>query len=323
VSARPAPERPGDHVPGAAEFAGWPPLGALSGRLAAGPVDLRLSRLDRDALDSLERWAGAPSALGCAAAPLGLDLELTRSERSSYLDLDASSGEPLRLLTWAEPGGGHAMVTHHGALLVDETAERGIGVLARQTPEQLDLSLQNLLRVAVAWRLARSGAGLLVHAATVVDEGRAILLLGHSGAGKTTAARAAGPRDVLADDVTLLERPSDEAGAWLAHPSPFWAEPGFPGRRSAGGPVPVALACSLRHARRAAFEPLPRSRAAVVVASCSPFLGGAPGAFDAAGAAAAFARSVPAGVLSFSRDADFWPCLGAACHRTDHGEPCP
>ena len=58
MSGRPSPERPGDQVPEPVEFAGWPPLGARSARLAAGPVDVGLSRLDQDALDSLERWVG-------------------------------------------------------------------------------------------------------------------------------------------------------------------------------------------------------------------------------------------------------------------------
>ena len=303
---RPRPERPGDVIPEPMEFAGWPPLGSASAQLRAGPLELRLRRADRDALDSLARWAGGGEPPGKPS--VAVEIELTRAERERYLE-DPQPGEPLRLEVWPEPNGGFAMVTHHAALLLDADCERGLAVLTKQPPERLDLSLQNLLRVAAAWALARRAGGLLVHAAAVERDGRAVLLLGHSGAGKTTAARLAGAGSVLADDVAVLTASTDEDGSWLVHPSPFWAESDFPGRRGGGEALPVALACSLRHGAGASLETLPRSRAAVVVASCAPFLGACAETFDLAAAAGAFARSVPTGLLTFAKDAPWWPAV--------------
>lgn len=318
MTGRPRPERPGDVIPEPMEFAGWPPLGASSAELRAGPLELRLRRADRDALDSLARWAGAERAAGEPWA--AIEIELTRAERERYL-ADPQPGEPLRLEVWSEPHGGFAAVTHHAALLLDAACERGLAVLTRQPPERLDLSLQNLLRVAAAWALARRGAGLLLHAAAVERGGRAVLLLGHSGAGKTTAARLAEADSVLADDAALLTAPEREGEPWLVHPGPLWAEPGFPGRRSGGGAVPLALACSLRHGAAASFERLPRSRAAVVAASCAPFLGASPEAFDPSAAAGAFARSVPAGVLTFAKDEPWWPAVAEILDRASPARP--
>jgi hypothetical protein len=292
------------------DFAGWPPQGALSAELQAGPLCLSLQRVDQPLLDSLARWAG-PSTGQASAGAERVEIEFTRSERPQYL-VDPDPGEPLRMLTWAEPNGGFAMVTHEAALLVDDGVERGIAVLSPQAPERLDLSLQNLLRVATAWRLARSRRGLLLHAAALELDGRATLLLGHSGAGKTTALRLAGGRRLLGDDVALLTRPEDGEGDWLAHPHPFWAQPDWPGRSAGGAALQVSRLCSLRQGAAASHEPLPRSRAAVVVASCAPFLGASGAAFDPAGAAGALARALPAGVLTFAKEQPPWGCLSEA-----------
>ena len=306
---RPAAEHPGDVVPSPDEFAGWPPLGALSADVSLGPIGVRLERMDSDVRDSLARWTalpgGAPPAAQRAWADLALRLELTRSERAAYLVM--VPGARARLHCWRE-GAGLAMVTHGAALLMDDDAERGIVALARQLEPDLDQALQNVLRVAAAWRLARSGRGLLLHAAAVERGDEAIVLLGPSGAGKSTAARLSWPRPALADDVVVLTAPRTEDGRWLVHPTPLWADAAFPARTTRLSPLPVAGVLRLRHAASPRVEPLSRAAAAAALLAHAPFLGplGPP-----ASPPERLASAVPQGTLHFALDRDFWPAVDA------------
>lgn len=58
-----------------------------------------------------------------------------------------------------------------------------------------------------------AGAGLFLHASSVIMEGEALLFLGHSTAGKSTIARKLGEKfPVLADDAVFVSRGA--GGAW-------------------------------------------------------------------------------------------------------------
>jgi len=48
------------------------------------------------------------------------------------------------------------------------------------------------------------GWGLLIHSSCVIDEGKAFLFSGHSGAGKSTAARLSNPRQLLSDEASIV-----------------------------------------------------------------------------------------------------------------------
>jgi hypothetical protein len=86
--------------------------------------------------------------------------------------------------------------------------------------------------------------GVLLHASSVVSNGRAFAFVGPSGAGKTTMARLAAPRAVLSDEVTALRprgsRPGDSTRkpAFDCFPTPFWGD--MP-RERAGSAAPLAL----------------------------------------------------------------------------------
>lgn len=305
---RPVAEQPGDIVPTPDEFAGWPRLGVESAALSVGPVHVDLRRVDRSVLDSLDRWARAPGAGGLVAgggwSGLGIALEFTRSDRSGYLAL--VPGQRTRLWTWSEPGG-LAMVTHGAALLMSDDASRGIVVLARQLDPDLDLALQNVLRVAVAWRLALSGRGLLLHAAVVErDDSGAILLLGPSGAGKTTALRLLMPRAALADDVVVLTAPPSDDGAWLAHPTPLWADSAFPSRTSRLSPLPLVGTLRLHHGERASIDSVSLAASVAALLAHAPFLLGS-GHDGALALAERLVHDVPFAGLRFSVEGGFWP----------------
>jgi len=81
-------------------------------------------------------------------------------------------------------------------------------------------TLDSLLRILLTWMLLPRSAFLL-HAATVVRNGRAHLFTGRSGAGKSTVASLAPAGSVLTDELSLVRR---EEGVWKAYGTPFWGE---------------------------------------------------------------------------------------------------
>ena len=82
------------------------------------------------------------------------------------------------------------------------------------------------LRILHSLLLATQG-GMLVHAASAVRDGRAVVFVGVSGAGKTTISRLA-PPDVtlLTDEISYLRREGD---GYVAYGTPFAGELARPG----------------------------------------------------------------------------------------------
>ncbi len=90
------------------------------------------------------------------------------------------------------------------------------------TPYAIDAAF----RIVHSLLLAKQG-GLLVHAASVVRNGRAFLFAGVSGAGKTTISRLAPPdATLLTDEISYLRR---EADGYVAYGTPFAGELAQPG----------------------------------------------------------------------------------------------
>jgi hypothetical protein len=83
-----------------------------------------------------------------------------------------------------------------------------------------EYALDSLIRILLTMILLPQ-QGFLLHAATVVREGRAYVFMGRSGAGKSTLASLSPEGTVLTDEISLL-RFSD--GCWQAYGTPFWGE---------------------------------------------------------------------------------------------------
>ena len=81
-------------------------------------------------------------------------------------------------------------------------------------------ALDSLLRVLLTWQLL-GHHGFLLHAATVMRNGKAYLFTGRSGAGKSTVASLSPQGSVLTDEISLLRRGN---GVWRAYGTPFWGE---------------------------------------------------------------------------------------------------
>jgi hypothetical protein len=110
-------------------------------------------------------------------------------------------------------------------------------------------ALDSLLRILLSWMLLRY-AGFLLHAATVVRNGRAYVFTGRSGAGKSTVAALSPAGSVWTDEISLLRR---EKGEWRAYGTPFWGEFRAAGSNSS---APVAGIFGLKKARENRVEAL-------------------------------------------------------------------
>jgi hypothetical protein len=134
--------------------------------------------------------------------------------------------------------------------------------------------LENLLRAAYAYRLAAMG-GALIHSAGVVFDGRAFLLTGPSGAGKTTAASLclAQGGSVLSDDLNALRAAPGEggaAGAFQVEKLPFTGDLGETG--TAGGRWPLAAVVRLRKGEADAVRPLTPGAAFAALLASAPIV---------------------------------------------------
>jgi len=79
--------------------------------------------------------------------------------------------------------------------------------------------LENVLRVLVAYDVVQRG-GVMLHCAAIVKNGQAVVLFGHSGAGKSTTSALALENGyaVVSDDINIIEPCED---GWQVTPVPF------------------------------------------------------------------------------------------------------
>jgi len=186
-----------------------------------------------------------------------------------------------------------------GEMVQDVPGARAVLRLALGDPGRRFWGLVNLALAAVGWRLITRGGGAL-HAAGVLIEERAYLLVGPSGCGKTTWARTAAGAGlpVLSDDCVLVDF---SEGRLMALGSPFRSSD-FP----APGPGrwPVAAILIPRHADVNSLAPVNRL---MLEARLSANLLFSTAAWEAHPAAApvveAIAAGVPAYILNFRQDA--------------------
>ncbi len=165
---------------------------------------------------------------------------------------------------------------------------------------------ENYLRLLTAYRLLEQG-GALLHSAGVTDGEKAWLLLGRSGAGKTTASRlclAAGGT-VLSDDLNAVL--FDEKEARLRK-LPFTGDLGD----RAGGPESVPLRAVLRLAQgtEEGLRPLSPAAALAGLVAAAPFVNRDPFRREALLAVLErLARAVPAWEVTFAREGRLWAIL--------------
>jgi hypothetical protein len=207
-----------------------------------------------------------------------------------------------------------ADILYHRSVTVcaklDLKAATGI-VLRRPIDEAVELedpihmAVENLLRSCLAWTVLRRG-GLMLHAASVVREGRCYLFFGTSNAGKSTIASICGGQ-VISDDLTMV---MPEGGAFVAIGSPFRGT--YTACEDLTGRYPIAGVYRLIKDERVFIEKRPAAIAFGDFVANLPFVVGElerqPWAWGAI--EAAFGR-LNVKYLHFRKDPSFWDAIAA------------
>lgn len=181
-----------------------------------------------------------------------------------------------------------------GALLLLD--ERGAHVSSVRNEYALDSVLRVLLT-----RLLLPAPGFLLHAATVVQDGRAYVFMGRSGAGKSTVASLSPRGSVLTDEISLLRRVD---GAWYAHGTPFWGEFRAAGQNRR---VPLASVFALAQARSNRTVALtPRQALAGLLGNTLFFSDARAEREQLLRAQMSLIEALPVARLEFRRDQTFW-----------------
>lgn len=176
------------------------------------------------------------------------------------------------------------------------------------TPEEMGEEFssvcENFLRVLTAYRLLEQG-GAVLHSAGVTDGRAAFLLLGRSGAGKTTSSHLCleAGATVLSDDLNAVR-----GGSVVKLPFT-----GDLGERS-GGPaeVPLRAFCKLVQGPEDRLRPLTPAMALASLVAAAPFVNRDPWRRETLlETLEALARAIPAYELTFTLGADVWGILNS------------
>jgi hypothetical protein len=163
--------------------------------------------------------------------------------------------------------------------------------------------LDSLLRMFLSWELlARDG--FLLHAATVLRNGRAYIFTGKSGAGKSTVASLSPQGSVLTDEISLLQRKN---GSWFAHGTPFWGE-----FRAAGSNAEAPVAGIVSLVKSLGNRAIPMRAAKLAQTLLPNILFFSPKVEDhqrLLDIASAASEEIPGYVLEFRKDPKFWEVL--------------
>lgn len=158
---------------------------------------------------------------------------------------------------------------------------------------------ENVFRVLVAYRLLELG-GTILHSACVAREGRAYLMLGNSGAGKSTFSRMAlaANWEVLSDDMNAVRL---ENGRWVVEKLPFAGDLGQTPSRS--NRYPLAGIFRLNKSGNNRLSPWSKGQAVAKALGCSPVVNDDPHRTKPLlDALERMAGSVPTRQLEFSLD---------------------
>ena len=161
--------------------------------------------------------------------------------------------------------------------LVSDWCEAGFGT-TKDSPVQLLVHkeaspwfadvLENVLRVLVAYDVLLRG-GVMLHCAAIVKNNQAVVLFGHSGAGKSTSSALALENgcSVVSDDINIIE-PGPEG--WQVCPIPFSGS--LNAVSDVKQPVPLRGLYHLNKAEEDRVKPCSAARAVSLLAGSAPFI---------------------------------------------------
>ena len=252
------------------------------------------------------RFAGLCRADG----PAAVSSRIFRAPAADFLDRDLRGWE--YTLDMEHTPGAVRLAGLRLMARLDWTAGGSSGGLAgglwtcEAAGEEWTSVFENFFRVLAAYRLVEEG-GAVLHSAGVAEGEAGFLLLGPSGAGKTTASRLclAGGATVLSDDLNAVL--FDAEGARLRK-LPFTGDLG----ERTGPRLSVPLRAVLRLAQGAeeGLRPLSPAAALAGLVAAAPFVNRDPYRREALLAVLErLARAVPAWEVTFSLDGGLWAIL--------------
>lgn len=278
------------------------PWGAVSRRLdlAGGPY--LLTGLSGGQQEVLDRRFRERMGEGVAEEP-AVPVRIFRAAPSDFRSFDRA-GREMTIDRAYDPRSVRLAGWHFMARLDWRPGLAGTVWTSLSEGVELQGVFENFLRVLVAYRLLETG-GALVHSAGVVEEGRAHLFLGPSGAGKTTLARLArnAGRAVLSDDMNAVVTPSGSRG-FRVDRLPFAGDLGQ--TAESGGNHPLAGLFRLEKGPEVRLEGLSAARALATLLACCPFVNADPHRREALEAnLERVLASVAMGRLAFPRQGPF------------------
>lgn len=249
---------------------------------------------------------GRPVHISIGHVPLSLHIgekKLQQHALTRYREFASVSQEslPVYLRPNSSQRGGRARFSY----VLDQASLELVSTHADFLGVRHEYALDSLLRILLtAVLLPRRG--FLLHAASVVRDGRAYIFAGRSGAGKSTVASLSPAGTVLTDEISLLRH---SYGGWQAYGTPFWGE-----FRAAGvnRHFPIAGIYFLEQARRDRFEPLSAKEILRALLPCVLFFTSEKRANEALlSTLLQLAARVPGYRLHFRRSPDFWRVIAA------------
>jgi len=176
---------------------------------------------------------------------------------------------------------------------------------ARFTGVRHEYALDSLLRMLLSWRLLPE-TGFLLHAATVVRNGKAYVFFGRSGAGKSTVASLSPSGSVFTDEISLLKRLD---GEWRAFGTPFWGDFRADGMNCS---APLAGVFRLLQAPENRVESLRPAELVKALLPCVLFFSSRVGDHQRLlEILAATSREVPGYNLQFQKNRSFWEAISS------------
>lgn len=168
-----------------------------------------------------------------------------------------------------------------------------------------EYALDSLLRMFLTWALLPED-GFLLHAASIVRNGKAFVFVGRSGAGKSTVASLSPRGSVLTDEISLIKHVD---GEWHAFGTPFWGE-----FRAEGANISAPLGGIFRlvQSPENRIEPLRPGELLKSLLPCVLFFSSVLGDHHRLlQILASTSQEIPGYNLKFQRDPSFWEVLPA------------
>lgn len=256
--------------------------------IAIGGFAVRLNTTDADFFEVLQaRYAGFVSNEPSAAFELDIDL----------CPPECATSNPDVRVTFRSGN----WIMQRGDFRAEWSPAAGRGRI-RQTATAY--STDSVLRIVHTLLLAKTG-GFLMHAASVIRNGKAFLFAGESGAGKTTISSLA-PADatLLTDEISYVRNLDDR---YLAFGTPFTGDLGIAGENTS---APVAALYLLAKGLSNSIEPVGAAEAGrAVLANMLFFAEDAEMVRLVFQAACEFVDRVPVLRLTFVPDARVWELI--------------